>query len=120
MTTILSLLLFGISLGVHTVSGNFPRDLYGPVDLRDPRATACTSGPCIWGNAEHAIQPIKFNPPAGYRVRILTLRGDLVAWIKSLPGCTPTPLESTAGVLGGFHITTSQGSVHCDLCADGT
>jgi len=120
MIAVLPHLLFAIALGVHTVSGNFPRDLQGPMDLRDPRPTGCTSGPCIWGNAEHAMLPIKFNPPAGYRVRILTLRGDLVAWIKSLPGGTATHPESAAGVLGGFQTTSTQGSVHCDFCADGT
>jgi hypothetical protein len=63
--------------------------------------------------------PIPFYPPAGYRVRILALRGDLVAWIKSLPGDPPTPLESGAGVLMGFQTTSMGGTQECDYCASG-
>jgi hypothetical protein len=114
-------LLFGIlaALGPYTVSGNFPADLYGPVDTR-MSGLICAGGPCIWGHADSAILPIKFRPPAGYRVRILVLRGDVVAWIKSLPGDSPTPAESAAGILAGFQTTSSSGSTHCDYCADGT
>jgi hypothetical protein len=116
-------LLLGIvsALGPYTVSGNFPSDLYGPVDTRESGAI-CADGPCIWGHADFATLPIKFRPPAGYKVRILSLRGDVVAWIKSLPGDPPTPAESAAGVLGGFQTTSSlasSGSVYCDFCSDG-
>jgi hypothetical protein len=103
-------------LAVQTVSGNFPRDLYGPEDLRDTRLV-CAGGPCIWGHADSAVLPIAFHPPAGYRVRILELKGDLVAWIKSLPGDPPTPLESAAGVLMGFQTTSSGATTACDYCA---
>ena len=114
-------LLFGLvsALGPYTVSGNFPSDLYGPVDTR-MAGTICADGPCIWGHADSNVLPIKFRPPAGYRVKILTLRGDVIAWIKSLPGDPPTPAESAAGILAGFQTTSSAGSVHCDFCADGT
>lgn len=105
-------------LGPYTVSGNFPRDLYGPVDTRMAGQT-CADGPCIWGHAEAAVLPITFHPPDGYRVRILSLRGDLVGWVKSLPGDPATPVESAAGVLGGFQTSSSSGSVQCDFCADG-
>jgi hypothetical protein len=50
------------------------------------------------------------------------LRGDLIAWIKTLPGDPPTPVESSAGVLGGFQTTSSlvEGtSKECDFCTDG-
>lgn len=94
----------------QTVSGNFPRDLYGTVDTR----------PACWGFADSAVLPIQFNPPAGYRVRILFLRGDVVAWIKSLPGDPATPLETAAGVLGGFQTTSAGASAQCNYCADGT
>jgi hypothetical protein len=115
---------------IHTVSGNFPRDLYGPVDLRDTRPTACAGGPCIWGHADYAVLPITFKPPAGYRVKILSLRGDVIAWIKSLPGDPAIPLESAAGVLGSFQTTSSlkhsdagsgaEASTECDYCAADT
>jgi hypothetical protein len=119
--TLLANLLFGIvaALGPYTVSGNFPADLYGPVDTR-MSGLICAGGPCIWGHADSATLPIKFRPPAGYRVRILALRGDVVGWVKSLPGDPPTPVESSAGILGGFQTTSASGSAHCDYCADGT
>jgi hypothetical protein len=105
-------------LAAQSVSGNFPRDLYGPVDTRDTR-TVCAGGPCIWGHADSDVLPIQFHPPAGYRVRIFALKGDLVAWIKSLPGDPPTPLESGAGVLLGFQTTSSAGAGECEYCASG-
>lgn len=115
----LPFLLFAlVSLGPFTVSGNFPRDLYGPVDTR-MAGLVCAGGPCIWGNADADVLPITFHPPAGYRVRILGLRGDLIAWIKSLPGDKATRLESAAGVLIGFQTTSSKASAHCEYCADG-
>lgn len=103
---------------VRTVSGNFPADLYGPVDTR-MAGQVCAGGPCIWGRADSAVLPIRFHPPAGYRVRIVALRGDVVAWIKSLPGDAPTPAESAAGILGGFQTTSSGGTPDCDYCASG-
>ncbi len=102
-----------------TVSGNFPRDLYGPIDARMPGQT-CGGGPCIWGHADFAALPITFKPPAGYRVRILRLRGDLIAWPKVLDGETPVKPGAYAGVLLGFSTTTKEDSTVCDFCADGT
>lgn len=100
------------------MSGNFSADLYGPVDTR-MAGQLCADTPCIWGNAEAVVFPITFKPPSGYSVRILSLRGDVVSWIKSLPGNSATPLESTAGVLAGFQLPQVEGSQHCDYCADG-
>ena len=119
--TLVSLVLFGSLLFAqsHTASGNIPRDLLGTPDTR-MAGQQCYSGPCIWGNAQADVSAIHFNPPAGYRVRILRLRGDLVAWIKSLPGDPVTPLESTSGVLMGFSTSAPGGSAYCDLCADNT
>jgi hypothetical protein len=97
----------------QTVSGNFPRDLQGTVDTR----------PTCWGYADSAVLPITFNPPAGYRVRILALRGDVTAWIKTLPGDPTTPPESVSGVLGGFQTTSGLNggtTPQCDYCAGGT
>jgi hypothetical protein len=110
-------LLSASASDTHTVSGNVPRDLYGPVDIRMPD-TACYVGPCIWGHADSENADIQFYPQSGFRVRILAIRGDLVSWIKTQPGDAATPLESAAGVLAGFETTSSNGSVHCNYCAD--
>lgn len=114
------LLVLAVGL-TQTASGNFPRDLYGPVDTR-MAGEVCAGGPCIWGNADSAVQPITFHPPAGYRVRIVSLRGDVIAWVKSLPGDRPTPPESAAGILAGFQTTSSilgTAVAGCDYCAAG-
>jgi len=105
--------------GPHTVSGNFPRDLCGPVDNR-MAGQSCGSGSCVWGTAEAQTLPITFHSPAGYRVRLLRLRGDLVAWIKTLPGDPAPALRSAAGVLLGFSTSADGGSSSCDYCADNT
>lgn len=118
----------GSGVGPFTVSGNFPGDLYGATDTR-MAGQMCAAGPCIWGHADYAVLPITFHPPAGYRVRILALRGDLVAWIKTMAGDPPTPLESASGVLASFQTTSSlnasaggsgaEASTQCDYCCDG-
>jgi hypothetical protein len=119
LTMFAPLLMAGSLMGQpHTISGNFPRDLMGPQDTR-MAGVVCNVGPCIWGVADSAVMPIKFNPPAGYHVRILRLRGDLVAWIKLLPG-EQAEQNSTAGTLLGFSTTAPGGSVQCDYCADNT
>ena len=68
-------LLFGLvsALGPYTVSGNFPSDLYGPVDTR-LAGTICADGPCIWGHADSNILPIKFRPRLGTRSKSLHTR----------------------------------------------
>jgi len=119
---VIPLFLLALSAFPQPVSGDFPADLYGPIDTRLAGAV-CAGGPCIWGHADSAVLPIAFHPPAGMRVRILSLRGTTVAWIKSLPGDPPTPLESVAGVLGGFQTTSGMAgtaTAGCDYCAGGT
>jgi hypothetical protein len=94
-------------------SGNFAVDLYGPVDTR----------PTTWGHADSAVVAIHFHPPTGYRVRVLALRGDLTAWIKTLDGDPATRAESGAGVLAGFQTTSGlngDSEPSCDLCQSGT
>ena len=93
-----------------SASGNFSVDLLGTADTR----------PSTWGMAGVQTWPVTFKPPTGYRVRILTLKGDLVAWPKVLPGDTPVPVGMTAGVLLGYQNTSPQGSSQCDWCADNT
>jgi len=101
----------------RTVASNYPSDLYGPVDTR-MAGCIVAGGPCIWGHADSSIFNQRFYPPAGYRVRILSFRGDLIAWIKSLPGDPPTPPESAAGILLGFQSTWVAGA-DCDYCSAG-
>jgi hypothetical protein len=108
-----------LQLGPYTMSGNFPRDLAGPVDTR-MAGQVCASGPCIWGTADSDVLPIQFKPPAGYRVRILRLRGDMVAWPRVLPGEVPVAPGQYAGVLMGFQTTAPEGSAKCDWGADNT
>jgi hypothetical protein len=95
--------------GPFVASSNFTADLSGTEDTR----------PGCYGTADVATWNITFAPPAGYAVRILAIHGDLVSWIKSLPGDPATPAESTAGVLLGIqstpHATTSG---RCDWCSD--
>ena len=70
-------------LGPYSSSGNFSADLLGTRDTR----------PDTWGNADAAGWTIQFRPPAGYRVRILKLRG---IWWHGL-GCSrvsPQSLEA--------------------------
>jgi hypothetical protein len=94
----------------YTASGNFPRDLMGTADTRAN----------TWGTADSAVLPIVFRPPAGYRVLILRLRGDLVSWPRVLPGEPPVAPGQYAGVLAGFQSTAADGSCRCDWCADNT
>jgi len=97
------------SLGPYTASSNFAADLFGMTDSR----------PGCWGHSDLATWNITFNPPAGYRVRILSIHGDLVSWIKSIPGDPPTPAESVAGVLLGLQSTpVERDTRRCDLCSD--
>jgi hypothetical protein len=97
-------------LGPYSASANFTADLFGPVDTR----------PGCWGNAESATWELEFYPPPGYRVRILAIDGDLVAWPKVLPEDDPVAEGTYAGVLLGFQVAGPDGSVRCDYCADNT
>ena len=99
-----------LALASFMASGNFSVDLYGVQDTR----------PGCWGYADSQEKTVTFSPPPGLRVHITRLRGDLVAWVRSIPSSAPTPPESTAGVLLAFHDSGPEGSAHCDPCADNT
>lgn len=103
------LLALFLGLGPYSAASNFSVDLMGVADTR-------TS---TWGNAAAYTWNMPFHPPAGYRVRILRLRGDLVAWPKVLPGGTPAPAGMVSGVLLAFATTAPGGSSRCDYCSDG-
>jgi hypothetical protein len=97
-------------LGPYSSSSNFAGDLYGSLDQR----AGC------WGFADSTEWAIAFHPPVGYRVRILRLAGDLIAWPKVLPGNPPVASGVYAGVLLGFHTSAPGGSANCDFCDDST
>jgi hypothetical protein len=89
----------------HQISGNFSVDLYGPVDTR----------PGTYGHADYVIwnQPFQ-NVPAGCRVQILHISGDLIAWPMGA-----TPAGTYAGVLVGANRTSMTGSTRAAWAADG-
>lgn len=60
-------------LGPYSTAMNFSIDLAGTPDTR----------PGTWGNAGFAQNIATFSPPAGYRVRILRVYGDLIGFPKS-------------------------------------
>jgi hypothetical protein len=97
------------ALGPFAASSNFTADLYGTADTR----------PGCWGYSDVATWNVTFRPPAGYAVRVVSIHGDLVSWIKSLPGDPATPAESTAGVLLGLQSTPRASTTgRCDWCSD--
>jgi hypothetical protein len=106
---LLFLALAGL-LGPFTASSNFSVDLLGEKDTREG----------TWGYTGAQTWPIQFNPPEGYRVRVLEISGDLIAWPRVLPGETAVQPGAYAGVLVGFQTTAPEGSERCSPCADNT
>ena len=104
----LALLLFfmtPITAQTHSAATNFTVDLLGSPDDR----------PDTWGTAGSTVKVIKFKPPAGYRVRILRVYGDLLLWPIG-----QVPPGRFAGVLFGLQTTAPEGSVRMDWGADNT
>jgi len=95
----------------YSVATNFAVDLYGSPDES-------------WGYDDYVIWPLTFIfVPSGYSVNITSLQGDVIAWIKTLPGDAKTPAESTAGILGGIQTTSGMNGSNanpCTFCALGT
>ena len=104
----LFLLVASCNAQTYIASGNFATDLVGTQDTRQN----------TWGRADYVVYPVKFQEQGGKRIQIVSVRGDAVAWIKSLPGDPPTPPESASGVLVSFSTTAPDGSTRCDYCAD--
>lgn len=109
---LLSLFCYSLSAGTceapRHVSGNFAYDIEGVADNR----------PGTWGRAGADYRTLRFNRvPAGKRVRILGITGDLTArWVRR--GSYVSPGQYT-GVLAAVHTANSSGSAHADLAADG-
>jgi hypothetical protein len=89
---------------VRHISGNFAFDLAGIPDDR----------PDTWGTAEADYRTLTFTaPPAGSRVRILRIVGDLTAfWVKN------HDVTGFTGVLAAIHRPDSSGSAYADWAAD--
>lgn len=65
------------TLGPYSTAVNFSIDLAGVPDTR----------PGTWGNAAFGQNVATFTPPAGYRVRVLRIYGDFIAFPKAgVPG----------------------------------
>jgi hypothetical protein len=100
-----------VRLGPYSAASNLSTDLLGAVDSR----------PSTWGTAGVQSWKITFKPPVGYRVRVLEIDGDLVAWPRIVPpGDQPVAAGLVSGILLSFQTTAPQGSTRCDLCADNT
>jgi len=92
-----------ISHPVRFASTNFSTDIAGEADTR----------PGTWGTAGASEWKITFSPPAGHRVKILRVYGDVVAWAKG-----KAPAGSYSGLLFGLQTTAPEGSRYADLAAD--
>jgi len=107
MTKLILVLFTALSSVAQTYSAatNLSVDIKGEPDFRQD----------TWGTAGYAVKAITFNPPPGYRVRILRVYGDFLAWPigKVEPG-------KFAGVLLGLQTTAPDGSTKMDWGADNT
>jgi len=113
IATIAACLCWGQSAPPWYAATNFAVDLSGTADSRS--GTYGTTGVATWN--------LTFFPPPGARVRILSIEGDLVGWVRSLPGDPPTVPESTAGVTFNIQsnpsVSAYSNSGRCDPCSDG-
>lgn len=81
-------------------STNFTYDLLGSRDVR----------PGTWGYTDVKLKTITFTPPAGQHTRLLSVRGDIIAWLRQ-PACC-------AGALVSLQTTFPEGSARADWLAD--
>jgi len=91
---------------VRVVSGNFTDDILGQPDTR----------PDTWGSAGAVYHRVTFRPPAGCAVKILSISGDVVAWVRDYS-------HGQAGVLVGIHRRLWGGKnpwAACDYCTEDT
>lgn len=92
-------------LGPYSAAANFAADILGDLDVR----------PNTWGRAGSHEWKITFSPPPGYRVRILRVYGDVLAWPRGT-----VDAGRFAGVLFGLRNSGPDGSVRADWAADNT
>jgi hypothetical protein len=84
-------------------STNFSFDIAGTLDTR----------PGSYGNAGAEQGVITFSPPAGYRVRVLRVYGDFIAWASGFP----SP-GTRSGVLFALSSTLTTPATYADLVSD--
>lgn len=98
-------------LGPYTAAGNFSVDLAGTFDTR----------PDTWGRADAIVKALTFAPPTGYRVRILGIHGDFIAWpTDGANGAAAVQPGRCSGILVSAFNTDDGGSVRADWMADNT
>jgi hypothetical protein len=90
----------------RTLTENYSIDLAGKPDAR----------PGTWGGADSVASPLRFTPPAGYRVRILAIHGDFIAWPKA--GTIPPGTSAEAG--WGIKTTAPDGTTAAAYGYDNT
>lgn len=88
-----------------SVATNFAVDLFGINDTR----------PNTWGRTDVSEKILTFSTPDGFRVRILRVYGDFLAWANG----TVAP-GKYAGVLFGLQTTAPEGSKRVSPAADNT
>lgn len=94
------------TLGPFQASSNFAFDLQGHLDTR----------PYTYGFADDQSKTIHFNPPAGWRVRILTLQGDFIY----SPEFNVAPAAAGTGtyVMLALNRDSAESSGRCTPCDD--
>jgi hypothetical protein len=92
-------------LGPYSDAFNFPADLTGTPDTR----------PTTWGLSTSQNGSVPFYPPAGYRVRILSLQGNYMAWARAVyaPG---NHVGTSWGILTNGPVGSSRASFAADNC----
>jgi hypothetical protein len=99
-------------IGPFQDSSNFAYDLGGVMDTR----------PSTYGMTETQTTVMQFNPPEGYRVRVLKIEGDLIfapefaGANKSIVG--PVPPGTGGYIILAFNRTSSADSHRCTPCDD--
>ena len=94
-----------LAASIFSAAANFSADILGTPDSR----------PNTWGRAGVAEWKMRFDPPAGYRVRILRVYGDFLVWPKG-----KVEDGKFAGALFGLMTTAREGSSRVWPAADNT
>lgn len=107
------------TLGPYVGANNFAADLLGEIDTR----------PATWGRADFATLEITYEPPPGYRVRILEVNGivDAHYWPNAdvfgggpFTFSEPAGATGVLGAVGSEHPDNASGSIRADWLADNT
>ena len=98
-------------LGPYSDASNISADILGEPDKR----------PSTWGLTGYTVNTLEFKPPAGYRVRILRMYGNVNVTPKVPdPETQQLPAGSRASYLHGFQTTAPEGSTRMVPAASNT